>query len=223
MQENKNLNNTVEDEGLDIGKILTLFFTYWKLFVVSVILCLGVAVFYLYNAVPQYNVSAKILLADKEKGSFSSQADMLADFGFQGTNTNVENEIEVINSMSVARGAVLNSGVYISYAIPGFNDRPIYKKASPVLVNVDNALLAGIVAPLKLYFTFSEDGAVTVRYSYINEALGVNVETTDVAVKSFPYVLKADGCRQRGNVYSRLFHLAAARRAIRHAAHVGWI
>lgn len=190
MQENKGLNNAVEEEGLDIGKILTLFFTYWKLFLVSVVFCLGVAVFYLYNAVPQYNVSAKILLADKEKGSFSSQADMLADFGFQGTNTNVENEIEVINSMSVARGAVLNSGVYISYAIPGFNDRPIYKKASPVLVEVDNATLSGMVAPLNICFTFSEEGSVAVRYSCINETLGVNVETTDAVIKSFPYNLE---------------------------------
>ena len=192
MQENKSLNNAnvVEEEGLDIAKILTLFFTYWKLFLVSVILCLGVAAFYLYNAVPQYKVSAKILLADKEKGSFSSQADMLADFGFQGTNTNVENEIEVINSMSVARGAVLNSGVYISYAIPGFNDRPIYKKASPVLVEVDNATLSGMVAPLNICFTFSEEGSVAVRYSCINETLGVNVETTDAVIKSFPYNLE---------------------------------
>ena len=192
MQENKSLNNAnvVEEEGLDIAKILTLFFTYWKLFLVSVILCLGVAAFYLYNAVPQYKVSAKILLADKEKGSFSSQADMLADFGFQGTNTNVENEIEVINSMSVARGAVMNSGVYISYAIPAFNDRPIYKNASPVLVNVDNTLLSEMVAPLKLSFTFSEEGVVAVGYSYVNEALGVNVETVEEVVNSFPYVLK---------------------------------
>lgn len=190
MQENNNLNKTIEEEGFDLAKILTQFLTHWKLFLVSVVLCLGVAAFYLYNAVPQYRVSAKILLADKEKGSFSSQADMLADFGFQGANTNVENEIEVINSMSVARGAVLSSGVYISYVIPGFNDKPIYKKASPVMVNVDNAFLSGMVAPLNIAFTFTEDGAVAVKYSYINENLGVNVETEDVAVKSFPYILK---------------------------------
>ena len=189
MQENKNLNPVVEEEGFDLVKIVMIFLAYWKLFLVSVIICLGVAFAYLYNAVPQYRVSAKILLSDKEKGSFSSQTDMLADFGFQGANTNVENEIEVINSMSVARGAVLNSGVYISYARPAFNDKPMYRKAAPVNVSVDTGLLAGLVAPLKMVFTFAEDGGVAVRYSYVNEALGINVETADASVKTFPYVL----------------------------------
>ena len=190
MQENKNFNNVVEEEGFDLAKVVMLFLTYWKLFLVSVIVCLGIAFVYLHNAVPQYRVSAKILLSDKEKGSFSSQTDMLADFGFQGANTNVENEIEVINSMSVARGAVLNSGVYISYAKPAFNDKPMYKKAAPVSVGVDNTLLAGLVAPLRMVFTFPENGDATVRYSYVNEALGINVETENVAIKGFPYILK---------------------------------
>ena len=37
MQENKNLNPVVEEEGFDLVKIVMIFLTYWKLFLVSVI------------------------------------------------------------------------------------------------------------------------------------------------------------------------------------------
>ena len=146
MQEDNKTTNiaTPEEEGFNIGNIFALFMEHWKLFAASVFVCMLGAGFFLYNAVPRYQVSAKILLSDKEKGSFSSQADMLVDFGFQGNNTNVENEIEVINSMSVARGAVLESGVYTSYAIPAFNDRPIYKTASPISVSIDTDTLQSL-------------------------------------------------------------------------------
>lgn len=135
MQENDNFaNNVVEEEGLSLKKILSYAVAYWKLLLISVAVCVIAAFLYLRVAVPQYQVTAKILMQDKEKGSFVSQADMLADFGFQAQNTNVENEIEVIKSMSVVREAVEDAGLYISYSIPGFHNRPIYKGNSPLKV-----------------------------------------------------------------------------------------
>jgi uncharacterized protein involved in exopolysaccharide biosynthesis len=102
--------NAVEEDGFSIGKLLSYFFAHWKLFLISLLVCVAAAYFYIRNTVPQYKVTAKVLLQDSEKGSVSSSADMLADFGFQAQNTNVENEIEVINSMSVIRGAVFDAG-----------------------------------------------------------------------------------------------------------------
>ena len=150
MLENKNITAPVEEEGFNVGKIISICLSYWKLFVVCVVLCLAGAATYLYFAIPQYRVSAKILLSDSQKGSFSSQADMLVDFGYQMTNSNVENEIEVINSMSVARGAVYSSGVYISYVKLGVKDVPVYKNASPVKVAVSPDVLARMVAPIRM-------------------------------------------------------------------------
>ena len=115
MQENEfNSKNILEEEGFDIKKVFSYAVAYWKVLLLSVILCLVAAFVYLRIAVPQYQVMAKILLQDKERGSFMSQSDMLADFGFQAQNTNVENEIEVINSVSVVRGAVADAGLYVS-------------------------------------------------------------------------------------------------------------
>lgn len=189
MQENKNITTPVEEESFDINKIFSALKAHWKLFVVSVIVCIMGAAAYLYFAVPQYRVTAKILLSDSQRGSFSSQADMLADFGYQMANSNVENEIEVINSMSVARGAVYSSGVYISYTKLGLKEMPIYKKASPVLVSATPEVLSQMVAPIKMFFTFNGSEPVKVRYEYINENLGYNIETEDVDIPEFPYML----------------------------------
>lgn len=173
MQENDNISkNVFEEEGFSVKKLISYAVAYWKVLLVSVILCFVVAVAYLYVAVPQYQVMAKILLQDKEKGSFMSQADMLADFGFQGQNTNVENEIEVINSVSVVRGAVADAGLYVCYSVPAFNDQPIYKKESPVKVtygvdtlgNFSMDSLAALSDPLSLHFDFDGNGGVEVAY-----------------------------------------------------------
>ena len=190
MQENKNITAPVEEEDFNIGKIISTCLAHWKLFVVSLILCVAGAVAYLYFAVPQYRVTAKILLSDSQKGSFASQADMLADFGYQMSNSNVENEIEVINSMSVARGAVFSSGVYISYMKLGIKDTPIYKKASPVIATVAPEVLSHMVAPIKMFFTIEGENPVKVRYEYINENMGYNIETADVDIDKFPYSLE---------------------------------
>ncbi|MBR4989234.1 MAG: polysaccharide biosynthesis tyrosine autokinase [Bacteroidaceae bacterium] len=190
MQENKNVTNPIEEEGFNINKIISVFFESWKLFLVSIVLCLLGAGAYLYFAIPQYRVTAKILLSDSQKGSFSSQTDMLADFGYQMANSNVENEIEVINSMSVARSAVYSSGVYISYYNVNIKETPIYKKASPINVSVSPVVLSDIKIPIRIFFKLNGEQPVNVRYECINETLGYNIETSDVAIKEFPYVLK---------------------------------
>ena len=182
--ENNNLTPFVEEDGFNFSKFISLTLSHWKLFVICVVLCIVGASVRLYFSVPQYNVAAKILLSDKEKGSFSSQADMLADFGYRGAKSSIENEMEVIKSFSVARGAVCASGVYVSYKKLGIKDMPIYKKASPVNVSATKEVLSQMVAPIRMYFLFEGGNAVKVRYDYITENPDVYTE-----IASFPYKL----------------------------------
>lgn len=188
MQDNENKAIAVEEEGLNIGKIFSYFLANWKLFLLSLIVCMAGAFVYLYFAVPQYRVSTKILLQDKEKGSFTSQADMLMDFGFQGQNSNVENEVEVINSMSVVRRAVLNSGLYISYTVNGVKNFPIYKKESPVLVSYKDSL-SDLSSPIDLNFVFAGSDKAKVSYKYTNKSEEVDVESSPVEIDGYPFVL----------------------------------
>lgn len=196
MQENENLTpNAVEEEGFSIRKLFSYFLAYWKLFLLFVVVGIGVAYFYLRNAVPQYQVTAKVLLQDSEKGSVSSSADMLADFGFQAQNTNVENEIEVINSMSVVRGAVFDAGLYVSYSVPGFTNKPLYAKNSPlkVVFNPDSTglvrqdSLAKLEKPLLMKFSLDGAGAKVV---YSVDGIEDELENAQpTTVSQFPFTL----------------------------------
>lgn len=188
----------VEEEEFDIRKIFSYAIAYWKLIVVSVVLCMVAAFAYLRVAVPKYQVTAKILLQDKNKGSFSSSADMLADFGFQAQNTNAENEMEVMKSMSVVRGAVAKSGLNVSYAMPGIVNRPIYKESSPVYVtygisvpgDVPMDSLAGLYSPITMRFHFSADGKTELEYSCYVTRDAREPQDFKAVIGSYPYLLQ---------------------------------
>lgn len=189
MQNNDNKTGLMtEEEGINIGRLFSYFLEYWKLFVLSLIVCMIGAAVYLYFSVPRYSVRAKILLQDKEKGSFSSQTDMLADFGFQAENSNVENEVEVINSLSVVRLAVLNSGLNVSYMMEGVKDMPMYRLGSPVFVSYKDSL-QNLSSPIVLAFDFQKDGKVTVSYAYTDKRNGVEVESEPLPLSTYPFVL----------------------------------
>mgnify|MGYP003303588785 CR=1 FL=1 len=167
MQDNEILNKE-SDNDINLPKILGYLRAYWWLFAVSLVVCLLVAFIYLRCATPVYRVSAKVLLQDSEKGgAVLSPADMLADFGIQGQISNVENEIEVMSSMSVVRGAVVATDLYVGYQI---GDENVSKEASPVGVRLENAISASYVEPLELDFAFAQEGPVTMSYAYLDGA-----------------------------------------------------
>lgn len=190
MQENDNMKNMPEEGGFSLRNALSYFFAYWKWYAISFFVCMIFAIAYLNKSVPRYQVTSKILLQDKEKGSFSSQTDMLADFGFEGSNSNVENEIEVINSMSVVRRAVAESGLYISYKVPGFRDICLYKDSSPFKVVFPSDSAQELQAPLNLYFDMDGNSSVLVSYDYINEGKGIEVVSEAVSVDSCRFELE---------------------------------
>ena len=187
----RNVNQEENSSEFNLGLILHHFLLNWKLFVISVVVCLCVAAFYIYNSTRVYQVSAKILIQDDEKGSFASQMDVLNDFGFQGTTSNVENEIEVINSYSVVRGAVLDAGLYISYSVPKLiGTTPIYKMSSPVNAVIKESDLENLNSSLFISLSVNGDSVYEVSYMYENSLEGLEVESENEVVETFPYLLQ---------------------------------
>lgn len=184
-------NKSQEDGDLNLNVILSYLVRYWKWFAVSVGFCLIIAFCYLRCATKVYNASAKVLMQDKEKGTFSSQADVLNDFGFQGVNTSVENEIEVLCSKSVVKGAVLNTGLYIRYSVNGFcSDKPIYKNDSPLQIAILEEDLMNLKSPIVVRLTMSEDSVYNVAYIYENISEGLQIESEPEKITKLPYLLK---------------------------------
>lgn len=157
------LENEQVEEGFDFRIILDYLRTYWWLFALSVMVCLAGAFVYLRYATPVYNMSAKVLLQDSQKGgSVLSPADMLADFGMQSKASNVENEMALMSSMTVVRRAVVDTELYIRYKWG--EDSILYKQTTPLVVAFDDEAMANLPKAIKFDFAFDENGGITANY-----------------------------------------------------------
>ena len=189
MKENEfvNIDKENEDGGFDIQVALGYLRANWPLFVLSIVMCLSLAFVYLHYATPIYNVSAKVLLQDSQKGgSVLSPSDMLVDFGMQGKVSNVENEIELMSSMAVVRGAVVDAGLYVKYYL---GEKELYKKVAPFAVSVDKETQAALDNILDLNFIVDNAGDVQVSYEYDS------IVGSPVVIDSYPFALTVPaGC-----------------------------
>ena len=115
MEENKNLGQDAtladkdEQSSLNFQTIYTIAVLHWKWFVLSIILCLGCAMVYLRYKTPQYKAVAKLLIKDDDSNSSRSGKSAIlttANLGFMSNSTGIDNEMEILSSLSIAQQAV---------------------------------------------------------------------------------------------------------------------
>lgn len=187
--DNRGNDNNFRDRTY-LATLLDYFLQYWKLFVLSFLCSLAVAFVYLKYAHRSYMVTAKVLLKDDKKGTFNSQTDMLADFGFQQTNSSMENEIEVLSSKSVILAAVKRAGLYVKYVNNDFLvDKPIYRDASRVRVAMEDKYLDVLPSVVNINLKLGSDSLYMMTYDYFNTVEKKEVESEPVKITAFPYAL----------------------------------
>src|SRR5438067_7438877 len=92
-----------EEENL-FQELADKYLPYWPLFLLLVLMSLVAAFVYLRYATPVYESNATILIKEDKKGLDDKAFDALNLFG---NKKNVENEIRVLRSRSLARQVVL--------------------------------------------------------------------------------------------------------------------
>ncbi|MEF8803971.1 MULTISPECIES: GumC family protein [Bacteroides] len=139
VEERKERTGAQSEEQINIQEILFRYLIHWPWFVVSVIVCVAVAWGYLRLATPVYNVSATVLIKDEKKGggaNMSSELEKMGMNGFVSSSSNIENEIEVLTSRTLAREVVSSLGLFVTYMDEDkFPKRELYR-TSPVLVSL---------------------------------------------------------------------------------------
>ncbi|WP_294555787.1 polysaccharide biosynthesis tyrosine autokinase [uncultured Bacteroides sp.] len=139
IEEKKEKYGEQTEELVNIQEILFRYLIHWPWFVVSVIICVAVAWGYLRLTTPIYNISATVLIKDEKKGggaSMSSELERMGLDGFVSSSNNVDNEIEVLRSKSLAREVVNRLGLFVTYMDEDeFPERELYR-TSPVLVSL---------------------------------------------------------------------------------------
>ena len=139
IEERKERTGAQSEEQINIQEILFRYLIHWPWFVASVIVCVALAWGYLRLTTPIYNVSATVLIKDEKKGggaNMSSELEKMGMNGFVSSSSNIENEIEVLTSRTLAREVVSSLGLFVTYMDEDkFPKRELYR-TSPVLVSL---------------------------------------------------------------------------------------
>ena len=154
------------EEQVNIQEILFRYLIHWPWFVVSVIICVACAWGYLRLTTPVYNITATVLIKDEKKGggaSMSSELEKMGLDGFVSSSNNVDNEIEVLRSKSLAREVVNNLGLFVTYMDEDEFPREELYHTSPVLVSLTHQEADKLPGRMEVNMTFQPIGSMDVQ------------------------------------------------------------
>ena len=147
------------DDFIRIQDLFYLCVNKWYWFVISLAITIGVAIIYLLTTPPIYTRSASLLIKEDSKGnSLGDAAGLMGDFDLFQTNTNVNNEIQSLQSPAVMLDVVKRLQLDISYYTDGgFYKKVLYGRSRPYNVSfsdvLDNESVAFTIYP-------SQDGQI---------------------------------------------------------------
>ena len=154
------------EEQVNIQEIFFRYLIHWPWFVVSVIICVACAWGYLRLTTPVYNITATVLIKDEKKGgsaSMSSELEKMGLDGFVSSSNNVDNEIEVLRSKSLAREVVNNLGLFVTYIDEDeFPSKELYH-ASPLLVSLTHQEADKLPGRMEVNMTLQPIGSMDVQ------------------------------------------------------------
>ena len=167
MEENRNkVAPQQPEEEFNIQEILFRYLIHWPWFVAFVLICVACAFGYLKIATPIYNVSATVLIKDESKGGGSTMASEMEKMGLGGMMTsasNVDNEIEVLKSKSLALEVVEQLNLYVSYWNEDNWPKKEMYRTSPVLVSLTPQEASQLPAGMKVHMNLLAAGKMDVE------------------------------------------------------------
>jgi capsular exopolysaccharide synthesis family protein len=174
LEELESLLDEERQSGLNFAKIYTILVLNWQWFLLSVLVCLGLAYAYLRYAEPVYQVSARMLIKDDDSRMRRSNQLLanMENIGFMSNSSGIDNEVEVLQSHSLARDAVRDLKLYTEYRSKGRLKKQLIYGTQPVTVDLDPAHLDSLDLP----FINSIGAARSVSMKLTRRGKGLDVE-----------------------------------------------
>lgn len=176
------------EESIDISDLLLMFLANWRWFVLSIIICLIAALFYIAKQVPVYQINASIYLRQDQNSSqntfnLSEAADPMVAF----KNYIDETELEVLKSRNNLVKIVDSLGLMYRYSLKGtFRDVPLYRN-QPVTAHMSREQLDALKG--RILLTVKGNG--TDKYDIdINYETGAGKEEAELKDVTLPTVVK---------------------------------
>src|SRR5690554_5138589 len=103
------------DKPIDVMAILLKYLSYWKWFALSVILCLAIAMVYIYFTLPKYQIGTSIVFKDDQRGGGVTELNVFKEMGVVTRRSNVDNEVEILKKSLIVESVVRELGLYVDY------------------------------------------------------------------------------------------------------------
>ena len=141
-----NNQNIAEDQNeLSFKDLFFLFLKNWYWFVLSFIVVMSAALFFVLRSEPQYTRTATIHIKDDSKGgSIDNSLDAFTDLGLTQSNTKVIDEVGILQSPASMADVVRRLSLDVEYWVDG---------------NFHDELLYGATLPIKLQFLDLDDAS----------------------------------------------------------------
>ena len=136
MENQNNITQEQNNDFINVKDLMYLCMAKWYWFVISIVAAVCVAVAYLLSTPPVYTRSAAILIKEDDQGGIGGSAsDMLGDFDLFRTKSNVNNEMQSIQSPAVMLDVVRRMNLDVDYRTDGrFYREVLYGSNCPYVV-----------------------------------------------------------------------------------------
>ncbi len=122
------IDNIQKDESIDIKSYISNIIRIWYFFPISILICFSVGYYINIKTVRKYKATSTILIKKDSKPGNSDE--LMKGFGLFDNQQNIENEIGIIKSYSIAEATIRNSNHFVSYyKFNKLRRDNIYKKA----------------------------------------------------------------------------------------------
>lgn len=135
---NKEMLHDEQNDYVDVKQLVSSYTKRWYWFLLSLILCVGIAYAYLYVAIPAYRISSTLLLKnDDADGSSLSNSNSPGEINIFNTKQKIDDEIEVLRSRSLMQRVFSELSLNATYFREGqFGLREIYGDEVPLRLSV---------------------------------------------------------------------------------------
>lgn len=130
-----------QDTNLSIKDLLYISLNHWKWYVLSLFTCLSLATIYLLITQNSYTRTTSILIKEERNGKSIGRdmAQAFGDLGISASQTNVYNELKMIQSKDLARNVVKRLALNVNYTSDGtFHKNTLYGNTLPIKVEFVN-------------------------------------------------------------------------------------
>lgn len=183
----------LSEKSFDFIGLFIKYLHYWKWFVISLIICITIALLYIKFSLPIYKIETAVLFKDSQKGSGSSSMGAFDGRGLLSQRNNVENEIEMFGSSLIGEKVVQKLGSYASYTQLGsllnifrYKKKVLYANESPINVTLSEDILNTLVSPIIFKVLTRPNGMYEFSGEYLDKNYTIKSSLVDSTIM-FPF------------------------------------